>query len=145
MRTFLLVLMLSIVHFVLGQTPESPSNLTKEHYLEKAKTQKTWSGVLGFTGLGVLTAGMIMTLAELEDGFSNPSGSGKGSTQMGETLAYIGGGLIIISLPLQFAYKRNQKISASIAVENRRIWMPQQEALTSRFHPSLSLELGLIW
>lgn len=143
MRVLLLVLMLSTLHSAWGQTPGGSSSLTKEHFLKKAKTQKTWSEILGVTGGGLLIAGSIMSLADLGDGFTDRAGANERTARLGETLAYVGGGLFLVSLPLQFAYKRNQKVAASLAVGNRRFLLPQQGAPAAAFRPFLSLRVQL--
>lgn len=143
MRIFLLALLLSMVHSASGQTPESPSTLTKEYILQKARTQKTWTKIIGFTGLGLLVPGVIMYMADWGDGFTDNAGANERTARTGETLMYVGGGMVLLSVPLQLASNRNQKIAASLAVESRRIGLPQHGAMAAAFRPFLSLKIHL--
>jgi len=144
MKIFLLFLLLITLHIGYGQSTENRTGPGKEDYLKKSKRQKTWGWIAAGTGVGLFTIGLVMYLSEYGDGLPGGTGYNEKTSNTGETLMFVGGGLVLVSIPFQIEYKRNKKLAASVSINNRRIVYPLLVDKTFSFAPSLCLRIGLV-
>ena len=54
---------------------------------------------------------------------------------------YIGGRLVIVSVPFRIAYKKYKKIAASLSLQNRRVSYPKEGNLCILLFPFYHLKL----
>jgi len=144
MKIFLSFLLVITLHVAYGQSTENKTALGKEDYLKKSKGQKTLARITVGTGLGVFTVGLVMYFSEYGKGLPGGTGFNEKTFKTGETLMYVGGGILLVSVPFHIAYKRNEKLAASLSINNRRIVCPPLANKAFSFVPSLCLSIGLV-
>jgi hypothetical protein len=144
MKIFLSFLLLATLHLAYGQSTGNRTALGKEDYLKKSKVQKKLASITGGTGLGIFTIGLVIYFSQYGNGLSGGTGYNEKTSKTGETLMYVGGGLVLVSVPFKMAYKRNKKLAASLSFNNRRIVCPPLANKAFSFVPSLCLQIGLV-
>jgi hypothetical protein len=143
MRNIFTLFLIATIHCAYGQVTESKGTLKKENYLKKSKRQKTLYWIVGGTGLGLFALGSIMFMSEFGDGLSGSTGYNEKTFKTGETLMYVGGGLTLVTIPLRIGYKNNEKLAASLSLENGGIKHPTKDvSCSSAFFLSLNINLG---
>ena len=142
MRIIFTILLLAALHFAYGQSREAESTYMKEKYLEESKRQKTTASILTGVGMGLLTAGLIVWGSEFGDSWNGGS-TDEGTLNTGEALVIVGCVVTLVSIPIWIAYRKKKKLAASLALENRRIWLPTKGDLASFSAPGLSIKIAL--
>jgi hypothetical protein len=143
MKILFSFLLLATLHVAYGQSTENKTIPGTEDYLRKSKRQKTLAWITAGTGLGVFTTGLIMYLSEYGNGLPGGTGYNEKTSKTGETLMYVGGGLVLVSVPFRIAYKRNKKLATSLSINNSRVVYPPLKDKAFSFVPSLCLRIGL--
>jgi hypothetical protein len=143
MKIIFSFLLIATLHAAYGQSTENKTMPGREDYLRKSKTQKTWAWITGGTGALVFTVGLIMYMSEFEDGLSGAPGYNEKSAKTGETLMYVGGGLVLVSIPFSIAYKKNAKLAVSLSIRNRPVLYPPLAGKSFAFAPSLCVRIDL--
>lgn len=105
----------------------SQTALTKEDYLKKSKNQKTAAWIMLGAGAGCLAI----------------AAPGEVSFDVLPALVIGGGGLIVGSIPLFIASRKNQKKAMSMSFRFQQIQLPQGSGFAEKKIPSLNLKLHL--
>lgn len=105
----------------------------KEYYLQKRKTNMT----AGWFCLGIGVVGIAGGVAlDFSDNFLN----GGSYNNTGLTLAYVGGGLVLTSIPLFAAANKNKKKAANATLSIKNEHCPNQN-LTLSNHQTIALTI----
>jgi hypothetical protein len=140
----LLLFCLLLPSLVLAQhiNTASGDTLIKEELLQKMKRQKTIALATGITGVVLALTGSIMFLSQFGEGLTAGSTSyNENTSKTGETLAYIGGGLMVVSVPFSLAYRRNKKVLASLSLQHKMSPLLNGNPLARHLLPAVSLRL----
>jgi hypothetical protein len=140
MRYFLLLLTLGMAGNIRAQenpdarTP-TPVRDTREWYLQKSHNQKTWAWVL--LGGGVLVGGISLatSVSDFESGNANSQ-----KLSAGEVLVFVGGGMVVASVPLFIASSRNKRMAAQLEVKKETSFTATGPG--GRAFPALGLRFG---
>ncbi len=125
-----------------GQSPDNKSNFSKNDYYKKSKNQKKIALVLGISGLAAFATGTVLYLSEFGNGLPGGTGYNDHVSRTGETLMYVGGGLVLACMPFDLASRRNKKIAASISFDNKRFDRWQRTMRHNSYH-ALSFKIDL--
>ena len=138
-KILLAILLLPLAGFS-QQSPRAQNDtLLKQELTQKIKRQKTAMLVTSVTGGVLALTGLIMFLSNFEAGLTpNDPNYNESESNTGETLAYVGCGLIAGGIPFAIAYKRNKKALATLTVRN------QVSLLYNRsFAPAVCLRISI--
>ncbi len=132
---FLIVALLCIFScFSFGQTLQPAQPVSKEYYLMKSKKQTRAAAYMALGGCVLITTGLIATLIKISD---------DGTFLVGGLLILTGGGVILSSIPLTIASRKNKKRYMNFSF--KQLTMPQGVPITfiGRYSPSLSFKIPL--
>ena len=135
---FAILLVISAASF--SQQIKSTPTLTKQDYLKKSKTQKTFAWILVGTGVGFVVAAVASTGV---DDVANSIGGDNSGVNRGVTLFIIGGITTLSSIPLFLASHRNKKRGMSLSFKNEMAPQIHKGSFAYRSVPSLTLKIGL--
>src|SRR5690606_22566875 len=99
--------------YKLNQYKEIFTNQEAIDRIKKARTNKTFAEIITYTGSFGIGFGIGMALSKQEDGYGNKVTSNRNT---GWTIAGIGAGVALTSIPLWMGYSKN--IKKAIDVEN---------------------------
>lgn len=118
-----------------AQFSNSHTSLQQNNFPSKGDPNKTIYLATAIPGVVLLATGFAMFLD-----FS--PGADEQKIKTGETLMYIGGGLVLASIPFYIASKRNKGFSARIDIESRKLPQLQGVEIYYSYHPSLSIKIS---
>ncbi|MDX1828995.1 MAG: hypothetical protein R3342_05555 [Lutibacter sp.] len=111
--------------------------LSKADYLQKSKNQKTVGWVLLAGGTTMAVVGVIV---------GNNSSLFDNNNSDFETGAFLlVGGLItdLVSIPFFISSSSNARKAATISVQIQKIYLPQNNMILTKAHPTITLKIGL--
>ena len=126
--TIIIVFTLTVQSF--GQT----TNPEKEAYLQKSKEQRNTGWTFLAIGTTMATVGAI--------------GLGSGDFWSSDTgsygfLFFMGLGVDLASIPFFISAGHNARKAASISINNQKILIPQQNTISAKYQPALTLKINL--
>jgi hypothetical protein len=128
---FFLLLIMTTISFSQQTNPSQP--LTKEDYLKKGKAKKSGAWLLLGGGFGVLA---ITAITNAGVDFQNKKSFPVVSVS-------IGGAMMIGSIPLFIAAKKNKRKAMSMSFKNQLSPQLQNSGFVYRSVPSLNLKFSL--
>lgn len=99
--------------YKLNQYKEVFANQEAIDHVRRARTNKTFASIITYTGSFGIGFGVGMALSKQEDGYGNRIDSNR---KTGWTIAGVGAGLILTSIPLWNGYVKN--IKKAVDLEN---------------------------
>lgn len=99
--------------YKLSQYKQVFNNQQAIDHIKRARTNKTFAEIITYTGSFGIGFGIGMALSKQEDGYENKVTSNRNT---GWTIAGIGAGVALTSIPLWMGYSKN--IKKAIDVEN---------------------------
>ena len=128
------VCLLLIFGKTFSQETTSPV-ISKDHYLQKSRNQKTTAWILLGAGIGMAIGGIVINLDQPIYG-----GSSKDNDK-GLWLSYLGGATALTSIPFFISAHKNKKRAAAVTINNQHIPFPQQNSLC--IQPAIALKINL--
>lgn len=141
-RTLLCAAVLLFVGTFFGQMRDT--TLTKEHYENKSRTQKTVGWVMLSGGVALETVALIIGTQEVKTDVNNffrgtaPGNNGSASAILGVA----GLGAALGSIPFFISSVKNGQ-KASISFSNQKVLLPQQNGFATITRPAISLQIKL--
>lgn len=131
------IIILFIAAQSFSQTP-TYSNLSKDYYLQKSKTQNKIGLIVLCTGLAIAAAGGIVYIIHEhnKDGWLDFDFTGA-------YIAAAGGAVSLASIPFFISASKNKKQAASLTLNNTPIPLLKQNGLASKMQPTITLKISL--
>ena len=140
-KIILFTMLLIIATTTFSQQTKPSTTLTKQDYLKKSKTQKTFAWILAGGGVGVMVVA-IATVSE-KDAANYLFQTDNSGVNTSATLFVIGGITTLSSIPLFIAAHRNKKKGMSFSFKNETAPQIQKSSFVYRPVPSLTLKISL--
>ncbi len=128
--------------FIINSFCQTQTN-SKEYYQLKSKHQKTTAWIMLGGGAGLFIAGGAVSANGFFDLFSGNFNKANNNVGIGGTLAIIGAGSMLGSIPFFISSGKNARKAASISFINERILLPQKNTIASKIQPTISLKISL--
>ena len=137
MRIICLIILLVCTSVLHGQVNFINSQ-DSDRYMRAGDGNRTAFKVLSITGASLVIIGSAMFLTEM----TKPPGEfNQSRSRTGETLVYVGGGLLIASIPFKIASGRNEILRGDLSLNAKPpVYKPGHNA---RYIPSVSVSIRL--
>jgi hypothetical protein len=133
-QIFLSLAVLVFIGKSFGQAPAP----TRDDYLKKAKTQKTFGWVMLGGGIAMATTGILIANKKEDDYLTSVGNKG-----LGVVLEVAGLGAAFGSIPFFASAAKNKRKAATLSFNTQRVLFPEQGAFVLKMQPALVLKIGL--
>ncbi len=128
--------------FLINSFSQTQTN-SKEYYQLKSKHQKTTAWIMLGGGGALFLAGGLVGAHGFADLFSGDFNKANNKVAVAGTLSIVGAASMLGSIPFFISSGKNARKAVSISFINERIIVPQQNAITSKMQPAISLKVEL--
>lgn len=117
--------------------------IQQPNFYGKGDPNKTIYLATAISGTVLLGAGLVMFLSDYGEGLPGGGGADEKKIKTGETLMYVGGGLVLISIPFYIASKRNRGFGININLQRQNASKLHGSFVTYFYQPSLSVKITI--
>ena len=143
MKKFLLLAVsLSFIVAASGQYTQGQA-YSKDYYLQKSKNQENTGWILLGFGTATLAAGGVMAITTGNADLAHTSSPGYKSSDAYIYVLAAGAALDISSIPFFISASKNRKLAAQLSISNQNIYLLQQNTVTVRYAPALTIKICL--
>ena len=144
-KIFFISLLLIMTVATFSQQIKPAPTLTKQDYLRKSKTQKTFAWILLGGGTAFVATGFFIAASTVGFIVINRLVTGQpGPSAPGATVLILTGGVTMLgSIPLFIASTKNKKKALSLSFKNETVPQIQRNSFVYHAIPSLSLKIRL--
>ena len=142
-KFFLLFSATLLVGTSFGQLKSNSSQTDATYYQQKSRTQHRIAVGAVLAGGAMATAGVIIFFSKWDDDWFSRSSSTEKAYNTADVLGYSGCALMLTSVVLARAARRNKKIATSLSMSTSKVPQLQGGALVQQSVPSLTVTFQL--
>ncbi len=135
-KIFFFITLLLVMHTCFSQQTEPAPVLTKQDYLHKSRSQKTTALILLPAGAAMVVGGIAINLGD---------GLFSSTPNKGLWLSYLGGGVMLSSIPFFIAAGKNKKkaMNLSASISTLPVYTITKNEVTTKPSPAVVIRLSL--